>query len=73
MQLQSLKDRLANDLFGMTKAEAVEQGICIDCKEPALPNCYSDAGVREYYISGMCEECFDNMFKEDNLPINKED
>ncbi len=42
-----------------TVAEAIEEGICIDCKEPAIPKCYSEAGLREYHISGLCETCFD--------------
>lgn len=59
--LQNFKDKLAKDTFGMTKADAVAKDICIDCKEPALPKCYSDAGKREYKISGLCEECFDKI------------
>ena len=46
-------------LYGMTKAEALSQGICLQCKMPALPKCYSEAGKREYQISGLCEPCFD--------------
>jgi len=34
-------------------------GMCISCREPALPKCYSEAGRREYGISGLCEKCFD--------------
>lgn len=33
--------------------------ICLVCKLPALPRCYSDAGRREVAISGLCEPCFD--------------
>lgn len=42
-----------------------ENGLCICCKEPAIPKCYSQLGIREYYISGMCELCFDELFEED--------
>lgn len=34
-------------------------GLCISCHEPAIPKCYSEAGRREYSISGLCEKCFD--------------
>ena len=61
MELQELKDSMAKDLFGTTKQEANTKGICIQCKEEALPKCYSDAGRKEYYISGMCEKCFDGL------------
>lgn len=59
--LAALKNDMANDLFGMTKAEALKSGICIQCKEPAIPKCYSAAGEREYKISGLCEVCFDEI------------
>jgi len=59
--LEDLKTNLAKDLYGMTKAEAIKKGVCIDCKKPAMSGCYSDAGVREYQISGLCEKCFDQI------------
>ena len=52
------------DACGMTTAEAWAKGICIDCKQPALPKCHTDEGRGEYRISGMCEECFDAACKE---------
>lgn len=64
--LQQLKDELSVQCFSSTKAEATQQGLCIDCKEPALPKCYSAAGTREYYISGLCEVCFDKICGEED-------
>ena len=40
------------------------EGKCVSCREPAIAKCYSPAGRKEYAISGMCEPCFDNLFKE---------
>ncbi|BAL84731.1 hypothetical protein SELR_pSRC400800 (plasmid) [Selenomonas ruminantium subsp. lactilytica TAM6421] len=34
---------------------------CIRCHRPAYEHCYSDAGRREVSISGLCEECFDEI------------
>ena len=59
--LQNLKDGLAKDLYDMTTTEAQEKGICVKCKRRAPERCYSDAGRREYQISGLCEICFDNI------------
>ena len=64
--LQDLKDKLAKDLFGQTKDEATQTGLCIDCGEDAEANSYSEAGRKEYHISGICEKCFDGMFEEDD-------
>jgi hypothetical protein len=40
--------------------------LCIQCKQPAIPRCHSEAGRREFAISGMCEVCFDAMFAEED-------
>jgi hypothetical protein len=52
--------------FNQKKEKAKEQGLCVICGKPALDNCYSEAGVREYQISGTCEKCFDEMFQEED-------
>lgn len=49
----------------MTREEAWKAGVCLECKKPASPKCYSQAGKKKYMISAICEECFDKMFKED--------
>jgi hypothetical protein len=61
---QDLKDALAEALYGQTPAEAHQAGLCIQCKQPARERCYSQAGLREYEISGLCEPCFDEITKE---------
>jgi len=61
MHLQGLKYFLAKEFYGQTVKEAQEFGTCIQCKQLALPNCYSEAGKKEYKISGLCEKCFDEI------------
>jgi hypothetical protein len=61
--LQNFKDAMSVIATGMTKAEAHKQGICVLCRQP--PTFYSEAGRREYQISGYCEPCFDKLFDED--------
>lgn len=63
-----------NDLRGFKEAVArvaaidldlKAKGICFHCGQPAWPRCSTLAGKREFAISGMCEICFDEMFKEE--------
>ena len=61
MNLKELTDNIAKDIYGTTPSEAKKTGLCIQCKEEALPKCYSEAGRREYQISGLCEKCFDEI------------
>ena len=42
-----------------------EEPICWRCCRPALEHCYSDEGRKEVEISGLCEECFDELFLKD--------
>lgn len=65
ISLQEFKDKMAKQLFGSTLTDAKETGICIKCKEPALEKCYSKAGKKEFYISGLCELCFDKLISGD--------
>jgi hypothetical protein len=60
-ELQALANSMAFECYGMKLDEALAHGICLDCKEPATPNCYSADGVAEYNISGLCELCFDRL------------
>ena len=58
MKLQDFKDALSQTEHGMTAHEAQGAGLCVVCKKP--PTFYSEAGRREFGISGMCEPCFDD-------------
>lgn len=61
-KLQELQDSMSRASFGMTKSEAIQKAICISCKQ--APKWYSEAGMKEYYISGLCEPCFDRITKD---------
>lgn len=72
-----LVSSVSKQTFGMTREDAHSKGICIKCQKPVLvmsadgtskynPELfYSQAGKKEWNISGMCEKCFDSMFSEE--------
>lgn len=62
--LENYKESMAKAIYNMTKEEAHSKGICLECKKPAFLKCYSKAGRKEYQISGLCERCFDKIYKE---------
>lgn len=59
-----LIDKGYREAFGMTRAQAHEQGVCVKCGKP--PIFYTEAGRREWRISAVCEPCFDAMFPEED-------
>ena len=63
--LQNLVENLTKEVYNTDLNESINEGLCVSCKEPALPKCYSKAGFKEFSISGLCEECFDKIFEGD--------
>lgn len=66
---KSLRNKISQSIFNMDIDSAHEKGICINCGQEALSNCYSERGREEYWISGLCEKCFDAMTSEEDLNI----
>ena len=62
--IQKIQEELMEKAYGKESKENREKGLCISCKEPAVANCYSAEGKREYKISGLCEKCYDDLFND---------
>jgi len=74
--MRNFKNKLSKEIYGMSFDEALSKKICVHCREEALPKCYSEEGREEYYISGLCEKCFDELTKgekEEKMTIKRED
>ena len=65
VDLSRFKQALKDQAFGKGSDEIVAEGSCRRCHQPAGPKCYSDAGRREFQISGICERCFDAVCDEE--------
>ena len=63
---EHLKDILEED-YNIRPLTRNENGdvICYKCGRVAKEHCYTEAGLREVEISGLCEECFNKLFEED--------
>lgn len=47
----------------LEKAVDKQPGICVQCRQPFTDkNVHTEAGWKETKISGMCEDCFDEMW-----------
>ena len=60
--MQKLKDNIAKAFHGITMTEALEKGICVDCRKPAEDTFKDSLSQREYQISGLCQVCQDSVF-----------
>ena len=68
--IESLKECLKDIIEDETNIRPLtrnENGdvICYQCGRVAKEHCYTEAGLREVEISGLCEECYDKLFEED--------
>lgn len=80
--LQQLQNNLAMSIFGQTKQQAQDKIVCISCNAPIYiqrdskaqgpGHIYSQAGENEYFLSGLCEYCFDKAFDDAIAPGERE-
>ncbi len=72
-ELIKLAEGLSKSLFNLTPSEAIQQGICISCKQRIFysptrkaekeGHIYSCTGQNEYRMTALCEWCFDKAFE----------
>ena len=61
--LNKFKDATAIDIFGRTKAEALENFTCVWCDERQSLHSFRDQkSEKEYTITGMCQACQDKIY-----------
>lgn len=56
MNLVTFLDNLSINIYGMKRSEALEQGVCLCCKNPPEPATATEKF--EYEHSALCEKCF---------------
>ena len=60
-EMAQLLNNMGSAMFGRTRTEALELGLCVTCSGVAKD--FSDKkSEREYSISGMCQKCQSSIF-----------
>ncbi len=60
-EMARLLDEMSSSIFGRTRTEALELGLCVVCSGVAKD--FRDAlSAKEYLISGMCQDDQDKVF-----------
>tara|TARA_R110001583_G_scaffold6660_1_gene33772 strand:- start:145 stop:387 length:243 start_codon:yes stop_codon:yes gene_type:complete len=65
-------DSFITSIMGKDRRETIIAGDCMTCNNKCIDrstqsideNFRDDCSIREYHISGMCQECQDNAFGE---------
>lgn len=57
-----LQDNTAKIIYGRTITHCIRMGVCIDCLKSTANTFRDRLSVREYQISGLCQECQDKVF-----------
>ena len=62
-EMRSRLDKVSEVLFGRKTTESIQSDICVCCGNPAT-TFSSDLSRKEFSISGLCQTCQDEFFKE---------
>ena len=60
-EMQETIDNISEKLFGKSLTNAQEGGVCVSC-EREVKEFRNKLSLKEYSISGMCQECQDSIF-----------
>jgi len=60
-EMEKCTNDLAKRLFGRSRTESLNAGLCVTCGASAWPF-RDEVSQLEYHISGMCQACQDSVF-----------
>ena len=56
-------DSFLKEALGVQRRESIEQNVCAICHATVDENSFKDSlSLKEYRISGMCQDCQDKVF-----------
>jgi len=60
--LEAHLDNIGTSVFGRSRRNCLDEGICIRCDKQVDANSFKDKrSKREYQISAFCQECQDEL------------
>ena len=63
-EIEIFLDEMSQMFFGNSRSAAIDAGFCVMCSGEAKE--FRDAkSRREFHISGMCQDCQDDIFGKD--------
>jgi len=64
--LDILKEKMAQELYGRSREQCLEEGICVQCGKDAkeFRNAISE---REFRLTVWCQKCQDDFFGVDEM------
>ena len=60
-QMQDVIDEMTRNQIGLMQTVAIKQHICVWCGKP-VSVFHSKLNVKEFSISGFCQQCQDDTF-----------
>lgn len=62
-EMVAFLDKMSLSMYGRSRSESIAKGVCVVCGN--LADSFDDLIARkEYYISGMCQQCQYETFKD---------
>ena len=65
-ELQNFVDDFTKKNFGKSLTDSQKERVCVICHKP-ITGFKDELSRREYEISGMCQECQDKIFEEEQM------
>ena len=59
--MQNFLEAMSKEFFGNSRKESIDNEKCVSCGKEAM-KFDSPLSEREFQLSGLCQECQDNVF-----------
>ena len=64
-EITGILDSLTASVFGVTRSQALQWRVCVNCRQPVRFKTMEPIEQREYRLSAFCGECQSTIFTEE--------